>query len=195
MKLASHNSWSYLPPMEWWMRLWRFTARCQDADIKTQYEKHGVRCFDLRVRFMYDRVYVVHGSMVYDYEPTDITRDLQWLNDKKDVYVRVILDVRSKKKCTSEQKAQFVDFCFEIEKGYPGIKFWCGERLYDHEVVYKFKNNPGCEEQYASVCSPKWIDDWYPRRFAKKNNKALYEKGTKKKFLMLDFVNYCGEVE
>jgi len=48
MILGSHNSWSYLPPKKWYMKPFRFTAQCQDWDIKTQYE-HGVRCFDLRL--------------------------------------------------------------------------------------------------------------------------------------------------
>ena len=51
MILGSHNSWSYLTPRKWWMKLFRFVAQCQDYDIKTQYEQFGVRCFDLRLKF------------------------------------------------------------------------------------------------------------------------------------------------
>ena len=51
MILGSHNSWSYLPVKQWYFTPFAFTARCQSIDIRTQYEKYGVRCFDLRVRF------------------------------------------------------------------------------------------------------------------------------------------------
>ena len=33
------------------MKPFRFMARCQDVDIKTQYEKYNVRYFDLRINF------------------------------------------------------------------------------------------------------------------------------------------------
>ena len=51
MILGSHNSWSYLPPKHWWMWPIHFMAKCQRVDIREQYEKYGVRCFDLRVRW------------------------------------------------------------------------------------------------------------------------------------------------
>ena len=51
MILGSHNSWSYLPPKHWWMWSFHFMAKCQRVDIREQYEKYGVRCFDLRVRW------------------------------------------------------------------------------------------------------------------------------------------------
>ena len=62
MILGSHNSWSYLTPRKWWMKLFRFVAQCQDYDIKTQYEQFGVRCFDLRLKFDVEgHTMVAHG--------------------------------------------------------------------------------------------------------------------------------------
>ena len=34
------------------MRPFSFTCKCQSKDIVTQYEKYGVRCFDLRLRYI-----------------------------------------------------------------------------------------------------------------------------------------------
>lgn len=189
MKLASHNSWSYLSPKKWWMKLLRFTARCQDVDIKTQYEKYGVRCFDLRLKFKNDAPVIVHNIVEYDIDSVGLSKDLEWLNSKKDVYIRIILDIRNKKEYTLKQKTLFIDFCTNAEKNFPWIKFWCGEGISDKKVLYKFIYSPSCEEKYSSVCSPKWIDDWYPRFYAWKNNKKLKEKGTDREFLMIDFVN------
>lgn len=177
------------------MKLIRFTAKCQDADIKTQYEKYDVRCFDLRVKFKHGVPVIVHNFIVYDKSPEGLTRNLEWLNDKKDVAIRVILDIRSKIEYTSEQKGMFVDFCYDLERYFPHIKFWNGECIYSREVLYKFKYSPSCKEVYASVMKPKLWDDWYPRMFAKKNNKKMWEEGTNKQYLMLDFVNYCKEAE
>ena len=37
---------------------------------------------------------------------------------------------------------------------------------------------------------PRIIDDWYPRIYAKLNNKRNIKLGTDKDILLIDFVNY-----
>lgn len=188
MILGSHNSWSYLPPKKWYMKPFRFTARCQDWDIKTQYE-HGVRCFDLRLQYDKDTLHVVHGSMIYKITCAELLKDLEWLNKQGDVYVRVLHDSRTKKLHNERAVKNFQNDCAAFEQLYPNIKFWCGKNLYNWTNDYEFKNNPSCAEYYSSVVLPK-IDDLYPRCYAKKNTKVIYEKGTDKDILLLDFVNY-----
>ena len=168
----------------------RFTARCQDVSISSQYDDYGVRCFDLRVKFKDGYPVIVHSIMEYDYYTEELYRDLQWLDSKKDAAVRVILDIRNKDSYTSEQKALFVDFCYDLETKFPHIKFWNGEGLYDRVVLYKFKYNPSCEEKYSSVSSPKLLDDWFPRIYARLNNHKLLNESSTKDYLMVDFVNY-----
>ena len=51
MLLGSHNSLSYLSPMKWYMIPFHFMAKCQSVDYKTQYEKYGIRLFDIRLWF------------------------------------------------------------------------------------------------------------------------------------------------
>ena len=81
MILGSHNSWSYLTPIKILHKLIAFTARCQRVDIKTQYEKYGVRCFDLRIRFINNVPCVVHNFIVYC-SLIDIVPDLEYLDSK-----------------------------------------------------------------------------------------------------------------
>ena len=65
--LGSHNSWSYLPVRKWWMKPLTFAAKCQDLNIKDQYNIYNVRCFDLRIRFdENDGLIVAHGIIEYD---------------------------------------------------------------------------------------------------------------------------------
>ena len=106
-----------------------------------------------------------------------------------DVYVRVLHDARTKKLHNERAIKNFQNDCAAFEQLYPNIKFWCGKNLYNWTNDYEFKNNPSCAEYYSSVVLPK-IDDLYPRCYAKKNNKMIYEKGTDKDILLLDFVNY-----
>ena len=192
MQIASHNSWSYLPPKKWWMKLLSFTAKCQDVDIMTQYKDYNVRCFDLRVRFdSKGRVQIVHGMIVYDIELIDFFYQLTLLNLHKDVYIRVILDVRTKSQYTYNQIVNFRNFCADLEDRFKDIKFYCGQSLYKRVVEYEFKcKGVTCVEKYASVQQPKIIDDWYPRLYAAIVNQTLNKYDDNAQFLMVDFVNY-----
>ena len=191
MVLGSHNSWSYLTPRKKWMKLLKFTAQCQNIDIKTQYERYGVRCFDLRLRFDNDgRMYIVHGLVEYDYSYPQLLSDLSYLNHKGDCYVRVIHDVRTKCSYTPLKVCYFVNRCEYIKSAFSDIKFWCGENLYNHNEDYEFINHLTCDEYYSSVRFPKLIDDWFPKLYAKINNKKIIKKGTDKDILMIDFINY-----
>lgn len=188
MILGSHNSWSYLPPRKSWMKPIAFTAKCQNVDIKTQYEKYNVRCFDLRVKFdKKGNPIIAHGIIEYTTNE-NITSDLTWLNNKRDVYVRVILEARNKKDYDIGKK-YFARFCGALEYYFYNIYFWCGRNLYNWKEDYDFHFKPTCEERYSSVCKPKLIDDWYPKLYAKKNNKDNIKQGTDKQILLIDFVN------
>lgn len=215
MILGSHNAWSYLPPKKWYMKPLRFTAQCQDYDIKTQYNKYNVRCFDLRVRYDGDTLQVVHGAIAYKITPKKLFEDLKWLNDKGDVYVRLVHDVRSlsamigsvmssilkllpkdMQEDNTNTVTKFYTLCGTIQQQFPNIKFWCGKTLDGTDDTwkdsgYKFKySDPSCEENYASVDNGSKTDDLYPRVYARNNNKQIFAKGTSKDILLIDFVNY-----
>lgn len=171
------------------MKLISFAARCQDKTIQEQYEL-GVRCFDLHLRYEYFLIRVVHGPVVYNYKLSQLQDDLKWLNGKKDVAVRLLLDTRTKKSYTEEQRTWFDSSCRIWEEMFPHIQFWCGRNLYNWEVEYNFQTEPSCEEKYSSVCKPRIWDNWWPRFFAWRNNKKIKKEGTTKDFLLIDFVQY-----
>lgn len=193
--IGSHNSWSYLTPKKWWMKLLRFTAKCQEVDIVTQYEQYNVKCFDLRVRWDKDNNLVIaHGLIEYNITQEELEKQLDYINSKKDCYVRVVNEIRTKSKATSENESQFIYYCNYLENKYPNIKFWCGKILYKYKTLYNFKYCPTYCEQYCSVCPPKLIDDWYPKRFAKKQNKKIIANHTNiiesnTIILLIDFIN------
>lgn len=190
MIFGSHNSWSYLPVRKWWMRPIAFMARCQSVDIKTQYEQYGVRCFDLRVRFnKYGHGIVAHGCVEYCYTASKIYEDLAWINEKGDCYVRVIHEVRTVRQYKNRRKEMFRHFCSRLEGEYKGIRFWCGRDLCAWGYDYHFDCvEPTCDEEYASVCPPKLIDDWWPWLYAKTHNRKNLKEGSEG-ILLIDFVN------
>lgn len=190
MILGSHNSWTYLKPRKWWMYLLRFTARCQDKSIYEQYEKYGVRCFDLRVRFDDNDFVIAHGIIKYRITKEELLECLSWLNNKGDVWIRYIHELRNKKLYTVDRIDNFNKFGIYLEEKFENIKFWCGKNVFNAAVDHKCKYSTTCDEFYASVQSPKIIDDWYPRIYAFLNNSKIRKKGTNKNILMIDFVNY-----
>lgn len=190
MIIGSHNSWSYLPSKKWWMTPFRFIAKCQDLTIIEQYNR-GVRCFDLRVRFDKNgNLMLCHGLLQYKISEEQLYCDLWWLNEKHDVWVRVLHEARNKKQYTTLSIKRFREYCSNIVKEFPYIKFWNGINLYNNQVDYKFYFKPFCEEKYSSVCSLRLIDDWFPRLYAFLNTKKHIKEGTNLDILLLDFINY-----
>ena len=191
MVIGSHNSWSYLRPRKWWMRLIAFAAKCQRVDIREQYLKYGVRCFDLRMRYEHlERVYA-HGPVEYDMDCVQVANDLFWLNEKGDCYVRVIHEARTKEQYTNLGVELFRDDCKQMQDCFKHIQFWCGRNLYDWKVDYQFEGEePTCEETYGSVVpGKKWLYGWWPWLYAVTHNKQIKAKGTDKDILLIDFVD------
>ena len=187
MVLGSHNSWSYLPVKKWWMRPLAFMARCQCKTIQEQY-KLGVRCFDLRVRFDEEwNTVFAHGIIEYNVSEYRVWKDLRWLDDKGDCYVRVIHEARSKKQHSEYKTSNFQYMCRELQKRLSNTKFWCGRNLYNWEVDYDFGFCPTCEEKYASV-SCKWLA-WWPWLYARAINHRIRTQGSNSDILLIDYVN------
>ena len=120
--LGSHNSLTYLRPKKWWMRPFHFMARCQRASYKEQYEKYGVRVFDLRVWFT-DNLdeEVRHGVMVFKATNIFIRDFLDYLNDKGDCHLRIILEEDNITK--KDKKASMKEDCGRLQQvaGKPGL--------------------------------------------------------------------------
>lgn len=195
MNIGSHNSWTFLRPKKWWMRLLAFTARCQRHNIIVQYKDYGVRCFDLRVRYDTGQFTMAHGIIEYEHTIRDLFDDLWWLDQQAEthndvVYVRVINEIRRNSDYNSFEVHQFRDFCHMLEDKYKNIRFFCGMNLLPSPTIdYFFGPGPTCEELYASVRKPRLIDDWWPWWYARFNNRKNIEKGTDKDILLIDFVD------
>lgn len=188
MMLGSHNSWSFLPVRKWCMKPLAFMARCQSVDIRKQYEL-GVRCFDLRIREGKIGEHIVTHGLVEYCNMRGVADDLQYLDEKGDCMVRVLHEVRSEEKYTPLAVDNFRVRCALLVSACPNIRFWCGRNLYNWETDYDFGVYPSCDEKYASVCSPKIIDDWWPWFFARFHNRKILAEGTDKDVLLMDFVN------
>ena len=191
MQLISHNSFTFAQPKKWWMRLLNFSAKCQDVNIGAQYEKYGIRAFDLRLRFhVENRILqedVVHGLIEYDY---NYFSALQYLNEKGGCIVRVIHDVRTRKQYEQSDAQYFRFTCQSLQMFFKNIKFFGGTNLYNGKKEYDFGNDFSIEGCYGSQITPTWFWGLYPRLYAFLFNKKNIKLGTDKDLLMIDFVNY-----
>lgn len=198
MILGSHNSLSYAKPTKWWMRLLRFTAKCQSLDIHNQIEL-GVRYFDIRVRYdkKTDSFVPAHGPITFDCSIDEALLEI----DDIFGHARVVLEQNAPKKNQEEIDNKFIDFCKEIDGRYPHIKFQYGVRKYDWKRLYTFfiedKDILDIANKYSSTTGLFWkktgtfidkIDDLWPWLYAKLHNKDVFVELINEDVLLIDFI-------
>lgn len=195
MKLASHNSWSYLPVRKWWMRPLNFIAKCQNKNIPKQYDM-GVRMFDLRLRWDKDceEFVTAHGIVTYssfywvDLDGLNITAEIE----KQPIYVRVLLEDSGKEDVTID--GCFALLCRDLQREFKNLTFiggWPARKRWRQKLFDFGTEEPSIDEQHVSVSGKWW--QFIPERWAKKNNKRVIiikeeVETIKSDFLMLDFI-------
>lgn len=179
MKLASHNSLSYAPVKQWYLKPFFWIAKCQSKNIEKQYEA-GVRYFDIRL----DGDCTAHGLIKYD---LNLFKIFGFLNYKKDCIVRILCE-------NINNTEKFIKQCIHLENTFKNIIF-CGgwDRNNRSNVVYHFANpEPSCEDYYASFMQYLPNSKWYHKIYAVFPwlfDKLLKKKTTSdKEYLMLDFI-------
>lgn len=186
--IISHNTWSYLPVRQWWLRPFAFIARCQEKSPNGQ----GVYNFDMRVRFNDEDFPVfAHGLVEYKGNVYQEIGSLQAYGGVK-VTIRVLLETTPFMSAEErrEQETLFYFFCHNIESAFPNIAFWGGwARDEWGKKIYTFKQpNLDIEEHHGSVSGNK-LNCLRLRAWAAENNKAALVN-CKKDYCMLDFVQY-----
>jgi hypothetical protein len=189
IKLGSHDSMTYCRPKKWWMRPLHFMTQCQDKSYKEQYEQYGIRLFDIRLAFdKKGNMSIRHGLM--DFKTPPIDEILNYLNEKGDTYLRLILEKISSNDDTYMEN-YFIEKCQAYEEKYNNIRFFGGNRKHDWKVIYQFKTaDPKLLDLYSSTTGSK-CDDWYPKLYANANNQKnwlKYKDDNEHDFFFYDFV-------
>lgn len=191
MKLGSHNSWTYLSPKTLLQKAIKFTAKCQEVNIVQQYEQYNVRCFDLRIKLnSKNKMTISHGLVEYKNSEQALKATLYYLNTKKDVVCRVMLECRTKKQDTPKQREWFVRYCKHLEETYTNIKFFDGTITDTGIKLYDFNNKVQVLGNYSSW--PKKSNPLvalYPYKYAKANNHKILLEAPEVDYFMIDFVN------
>lgn len=198
MKLASHNTFTFLTPRTWWMRLLAFTARCQRVNFDKQLDC-GAQMFDVRVRFKGSGVPIIcHGLIEYQ-EYLPVTDSLLYLNycckrDDIHYYCRMVLETKHP---DDFQLQSFRALCKAYQDTFQDIVFFGGNDRSDwscQHPVYDFGTPmPDIDEEHASTTAlfsrfPR-LDDLWPWLYARLFNHRNIQTGTTHEWLMIDFVD------
>lgn len=198
MKLASHNTFTFLTPRTWWMRLLAFTARCQRVNFATQLDR-GAQMFDIRIRFKGSGVPIIcHGLIEYQ-EYLPVTDSLLYLNycckrDDIHYYCRIVLETKHP---DDFQLQSFRALCKAYQDTFQDIVFFGGNDRSDwscQHPVYDFGTPMSdIDEKHASTTAlfPRFprLDDLWPWLYARLFNHRNIQAGTKHEWLMIDFVD------
>lgn len=196
--LGSHDTMSYLPVRQWYLKPFFWTARCQNKTLWDQY-CCGAQLFDIRIRFTKSAQPIfAHGPIEFKGDVLTVLEDLDsWAQDGK-VYMRIILESNSPMKDQDTQELLFQEFCEYAIHKYTNIIFFGGNRKYDWKEIYKFDvQAPSLDDKYSSTTElfggshgslRAKLDDIFPWLYARLNNKKNIKKGTDKDCLLIDFV-------
>lgn len=210
--LAAHNSLSYAEPTKWWMKLINFTSKCQDLNIKEQFE-YGVRLFDIRVDLLglrdpmnWDYARSAHGVVTYSVFVNDALIYLNEMAEKHNEKIYVFLSVENLKYENEEYIDNFVEFFEFMKSRYQHLIFCGGYRKHpwvkmidcedpDIRMLFweflGFQYQPTLKEKIKALI--KNIVHFSPKYWAKKNNweyKSIENEGDSDLYLMLDYVQY-----
>lgn len=190
MKLASHNTLTYLKPKYWVFRILRFIARCQSKTLEEQYYNYGIRFFDFRISYdKYNNIIFKHGLVEYKSDKS-LFDYLDWLESKGEkIIVRIFLEEFK----DSSNESRFKHLCEYLENAYLNIKF-CGGCYRTGKQVYTFSPiKYKCTELHSSVTDTYGKFDeicpWIYAKLQNKKNIAKLKNDPNCDYLMIDFVN------
>lgn len=167
---GTHNSMSYLPVKQWWLKPFNFVAKCQDRDIYSQCNNYN--CIDIRVCLVNNVWHFAHGAITYKGNAVQILQDfLRHISCYRDFYVRIILE-----KIVENKDVEFDAFnllCSSLANNYPYITFFGGNYKKTWEQIYDFYTITETNvKQFISSMRDdvRWYEKICPRLYARRMN-------------------------
>lgn len=181
--LCIHNALSAYQPRHWWMRPFRFIARCQSFDpillSRWVLLNNFDLCFDLRFFYsnsLWPPEQPAHGSMAFRWPSgetfDDIIQQLATAADdfpEHHVYIRVVLE-------RPGLESAFTRECLALEKFFesnPNVSLFGGVRKSDWKQLYHFASDDNIEarlvQHVSSMASDaRWYERFFPSLYARR---------------------------
>lgn len=135
--VGSHNSFSYLPVKQWYLKPFNFIAKCQNKDICAQILNNNA--LDIRVCFINKQAYFAHGLITYKGNVTKLLKHpLEYYNHLHIGHIRVILEKYTDNDIDI-QNSLFRTFCQWLKVNFPNVTFYGGNYKKTWEKIYDFK--------------------------------------------------------
>lgn len=180
MMLGSHNSFTYLPPKNWWRIIFAPWAKCQSQNIAGQIREGGVRYFDIRCRYIDGDFYVSHGPYIVNLKVKDAIA-LIGGSANCNVY-RLILEYNKQPKNYAEIEDKFIKLVQKYSNS--DTELDCAIIKYSWKYI-KESRYTFCD-YYGSVKMPKWKQIFITPKLWRKLNPNLPE--CDKDILLTDFI-------
>lgn len=188
--IGSHNSLSFLPPRQFWLRPFAWIAKCQSLDVAGQWAT-GVRYFDIRIRFRDNRIISGHGLIDYDIPVNEV---LKWIDNRsktEQCVVRLMLEKKGR-----QDDDLFLSFVNIVREVHSHILFTGGLRKDPFETIAQLENvrekhcyalfqDYSAQTLLQKIKGFKFPWPWY---WAKKNNSGYKESADAFSYTILDFV-------
>ena len=183
--IGSHNSMSYLPPKNLWGKITRPWNKCQDKNIREQYEA-GVRYFDIRINLYDGRWHFVHNKVDFGHTYKFIWEFIA----KHKIPIRLIYDQRSKPKDVNYKIARFKTYINILTEKYgvdidSAITYWDWKEYSIADIDIKEYHASVKAEWYQYILGCKWFAKHY-NSYAKKRHYGYSEDN--ERVLLLDYV-------
>ena len=170
--LGSHNSFSYINPIELLQRFLIPWSKCQSLDIEEQY-KCGVRYFDIRINYIKGSWFIVHNKNIYS--SVLCLKDLaaNFNSFKDNIFLRVIYDKRKLPKEANNMIQLFMAFLLGFTnilnsniKIDSATTFWDWKEHLNPKIKVKEYHASVMFKWYRYILGTKWFAKHY-------NNKAV----------------------
>lgn len=164
---GTHNSMTYLKPVNRIGKIFNFIGKCQTIDIFQQIKCY--KCIDLRISFDKNgNIEFRHGLIIYMKEAdTFFYKIIKYANHHKRI-VRLILENNN-----NNGKDKFYRLCKSLTYFYNNITFIGGYLKPTWEKIYDFNDKNITINQYVSSMAKdvKWYEKLCPKLYAKRMNK------------------------
>lgn len=176
---GSHNSMTFLHPKNWIYRLVTPFWRCQNKDLRQQFDA-GCRCFDFRVRLnpKTRQPEFAHGIVALKSEYVyDVLYDFaEYVTANREiVYFRLVLEDTKSQEYNVEW---FKSICEYVE--WLNIKYiigFQGNRKGDWAQLYDFGYKPDLRQYVGSMAeNARWYEKIMPKAYARRMNKINFKK-------------------
>ena len=138
--IVSHNTFSYLHPINWWGWLLYPFAKCQKNDVFHQ----KFEAADIRVRFDFGRKkwFICHGPLKY----CSLTLGLELLRTHGIHDIRILIE--NQPKATTSMYMWLEN---HLKEDYSEFKFYTGRRRSDWTKVLNFPDLPDLTQYVGSM--------------------------------------------